>query len=95
MAAARPQRVEVGVRDLRNNLSRHLVSVKEGAEIVVTDHGRPVARLVPIDAPTDRLAELEAKGLVRRATDRTRARPPGPRITPKGSVSDLVADQRR
>ncbi len=89
------RRVEVGVRDLRNNLSRHLVSVREdGTEIVVTDHGRPVARILPIDAPTDRLAELAAKGLVRPPISTSRKAPQN-RITPKGSVSDLVADQRR
>jgi prevent-host-death family protein len=38
--------MEVGVRELRDGLSRHLAAVREGAEVTVTDHGRPVARLV-------------------------------------------------
>lgn len=37
----------VGIRDLRDSLSRHLASVRAGVEITVTDHGRPVARIVP------------------------------------------------
>jgi prevent-host-death family protein len=83
----------VGVRDLKNNLSRHLATVRDGAEIVVTDHGRPIARLVAIDGPTDRLAELVREGLVRPARS---ARTPLPRpVRTAGSVSDLVADQRR
>ena len=35
----------VGIRDLRDSLSRWVDRVKEGDEVVVTDHGRPVAML--------------------------------------------------
>lgn len=87
-------RVEVGVRDLKNNLSRYLERVREGEELIVTDRGRPVARLASLDASTDRLADLIAAGVIRPAKRATR-RPPARRIKPKGSVSDLVADQRR
>ena len=38
--------LQVGIRELKNNLSRLLVQVKAGEEIVVTDRGRPVARIV-------------------------------------------------
>lgn len=37
----------VGVRELRQNLSRHLARVKDGASLEVTEHGRVVARLSP------------------------------------------------
>jgi prevent-host-death family protein len=42
----------VGVRELRQNLSRYLVKVKEGESFVVTERGREVARLTP-SGPTD------------------------------------------
>lgn len=42
----------VGVRALRQNLSRYLVQVKEGESFRVTERGREVARLVP-SGPTD------------------------------------------
>lgn len=86
-------RAEVGVRDLKNNLSRYLGRVAEGEEVVVTDHGRPVARLVAIDASTDHLADLIAAGLVRPARQPRRPRPTP--IKTGSTVSDLVADQRR
>jgi len=60
----------------------------------VTDRGRPVARLSPVDGATDRLAALIAAGIVSRPTSDTRHRL-GPRIKPQGAVSDLVAEQRR
>lgn len=37
----------VGIRDLKARLSEYLDRVRGGEEIVVTDRGRPVARLVP------------------------------------------------
>jgi prevent-host-death family protein len=86
--------VEVGIRDLKNNLSRYVEQVREGGEVIVTDRGRPVARLSALDQSTDRLAELIRSGAVRapRATGR---RLPSRRVRASGSVSDLVVDQRR
>ena len=86
--------VEVGVRHLRDHLSRYLDHVAGGGEVVVTDRGRPVARLVPhgIASPLDRLV---AEGLVRPPT---RPRTPSGRIRrvkPVGEVASLVTEQRR
>jgi len=87
-------RAEVGVRDLKNNLSKYLDRVQHGEEIIVTEHGRPVARLSAVDHPSDRLAALIASGAVRPPRSPERRRPTR-RIKAKGSVSDLVAEQRR
>lgn len=59
--------MDIGVRELRDGLSRHLASVREGHTITVTDHGRPVARIVPAGAPT-KLEQLVAQGKVTRGT---------------------------
>lgn len=50
----------VGVRELRQNLSKYLRRVKEGEALTVTEHGRDVARLVPLAGNEFRemLAEL-------------------------------------
>lgn len=48
----------VGVRELRQNLSRYLMEVKEGGSFRVTERGREVARLIPsgpADSPIARL----------------------------------------
>lgn len=37
----------VGVRELRQNLSKYLARVKAGEELVVTERGEEVARLIP------------------------------------------------
>jgi len=85
--------MEAGVRELRDHLSRYLNAVRDGQEVIVTDHGKAVARLVPLDQPRT-LDRLIAEGIVTPA--RTPKRPRAARgIAAKGTVSDLVADQRR
>ena len=59
----------IGVRELRQQASRYLREVERGEHIEVTDHGRPVARLVPL--PRTRSAEdlLESGQMSRSAGD--------------------------
>ena len=85
--------MEAGVRELRDHLSRYLAQVRDGAEVTVTEHGRAVARLVPLEQPRP-LDRLIAEGLVTPAGVRKRPRT-APPIDAAGTVSDLVADQRR
>lgn len=84
--------MEVGVRELRNNLSRYLDRVREGEEVVVTDRGRPVARVLPIsgERTIDRLIR-EGKVTPAKTRERSRPRP----VKTAGTVSDLIAEQRR
>ena len=87
-------RSEVGIRELKNGLSGYIDRVRNGEEIIVTDRGRPVARLSSLDATHDHLAELVAAGVVRAPASNER-HIPARRITSKGAVSALVAEQRR
>jgi prevent-host-death family protein len=84
--------MDVGIRELRDGLSRHLARVREGYSVTVTDHGRPVARIVPVGVPT-KLEQLIADGKVTPASRRKRTRPEPVKAT--GAVSDLVEQQRR
>jgi prevent-host-death family protein len=82
---------EVGVRELHDRLSEHLERVEKGAEVVVTRRGRPIARLSGVEGE-DPLEDLVRRGLVTppsRARSSRRAR-----VKARGSVSDLVAEQR-
>lgn len=51
----------VGVRELRQNLSRYLERVKEGEAFVVTERGTEVARLTPSARYESPLARLIAE----------------------------------
>lgn len=43
----------VGIRDLKTHLSRHLKRVRAGARLLVTERGRSIATISPVDAPAD------------------------------------------
>jgi prevent-host-death family protein len=89
-----PRKAHVGVRELHDHLSRYVREVADGGEIVVTMRGRPVAKLVAASVDDDPLAELRARGLVQEPGT-SAGRRGGARVPAQGSVSDLVAEQRR
>jgi len=68
---------QVGVRELRQNLSVYLRRVKAGRRLEVTERGQPVARLEPIVDERDPIARLQQQGrLVRRGNgDLSRIKP--------------------
>jgi prevent-host-death family protein len=51
----------IGVRELRQNLSKYLERVKRGEALVVTERGTVVARLVPAGAGAGGYDELAVK----------------------------------
>jgi len=87
----------VGVRELKDNLSRYLAKVREGGEVVVTEHGRPVARVIGVHGRTsaERLAELVTRGHLTPAVHKRRSAPKPAALPNRATVSDLVKDQRR
>jgi prevent-host-death family protein len=85
----------VGLRELRHDTRGVIERVRTGQSIEVTDHGEPVARIVPVDpAPEpDVLTRLVNQGLARRATNPGR-RPPMRRLSPPDALSrDLEASR--
>jgi prevent-host-death family protein len=55
----------IGIRELKARLSQCVRDVKRGATIVVTEHGRRVARLVPEAGSIDeRLGTLKESGSI-------------------------------
>ena len=51
---------QVGVYDAKTQLPRLLDEVEKGETITITRHGRPIAKLVPIERPTMTVAEAIA-----------------------------------
>lgn len=73
--------VTIGVRELRRDASRWLARVRGGETVVVTDRGRPVAKMVPLGAPKGYEA-LVAEGRIT----------PGPGRSLRDVMGDLDAD---
>ena len=44
-----PPMKKAGIREARQNLSALIDEVKKGREIVITERGKPVARLAPLE----------------------------------------------
>jgi prevent-host-death family protein len=88
------------VKELRENLRSWLDAVKNGEEIVVTERGKAIAQLTPLDSGRRSLEELIALGLARpplrpkrRRYDLSRL----PKLQGEGlpTLSDIVIEQRR
>jgi prevent-host-death family protein len=102
MAAAHPDRASktVGVRELRQNLSRHLARVKEGEILRVTERGHEVARLVPSPAAIDpyylQLAEKYGATIPEGdLLDAIRNLPPLDKPAPAGTTDAFLDESRR
>lgn len=87
--------MDVGVTELRARLSDWLAKAAEGDEIVITDRGVPVARLVGVDA-TPTLVRLTEAGVISRPGTTVRPRARGrKRPRARRPVADHVSEQRR
>lgn len=89
------QGMDVRVSDLRAHLSEWLDRVRAGQELVVTERGVPVARLVRVESASV-LEQLVAEGVVaaprqpHRPTASGRSRP-----RPSRPLAEHVSEQRR
>ena len=43
----------IGIRELKAHLSRHLKRVRSGVRLTVTERGRSIATISPVEAPVD------------------------------------------
>ena len=90
-------RTTVGIRELKDRLSYFIRCVKEGHDVVITDHDRPVAILrpvtgdIPIESDEQHLAALAARGALRLGKG---VRVRTPRGKPGPSLSDAVLRDR-
>ena len=90
----------IGSREFKNRLGRYLLAVREGKTLLITDRGKPVAKVCPPDqngaseaTVDDILKRLDAEGLIRLAK-----RPLGKfkAVTSRGkSASRIIIEDRR
>src|SRR5271155_393436 len=102
MAATHPRSATetVGVRELRQHLSRYLARVKEGETLTVTERGHEVARLVPSHPDVDpyyiELAEKYGATVpMRRLVDVMKGLPPLDKPAPAGTTDAFLDESRR
>lgn len=87
--------LRVGVRDLKARLSEYLRQVRQGKTVIITDHGRPIGRLMPVDQPLDeRLKVLQDAGLVAWNGKKLKAVTPAAVNRGDRQVSDILVEMR-
>ena len=85
----------IGIRELKSTLSECIREVKAGRTLVVTEHGDPVARMIPETASLrERLDALRKAGSVTWSGRRLRRIKPVARVRGKRTVADLVSENR-
>jgi prevent-host-death family protein len=86
----------VGIRDLKAHLSRHLKRVRSGARLTVTERGRSIATISPVDTPPD-LAwaeRLVTEGRAHWSGGKPAGNPRSARGAGGRTVSDAVLEDR-
>lgn len=87
--------MDVAVTDLRAHLRDWLALARDGREVVVTDRGVPVARLVGL-AATPIIERLTGEGVIGRPAEPTRPLAGDrPRPRPRRPLADRLSDDRR
>jgi prevent-host-death family protein len=81
----------IGAFEAKTKFSELLERVSQGAEITITKHEKPVARLVPFDKPS----RLELAQLFRQMDEFGARHPLNPRGKEKLVYRDLVEGGRR
>lgn len=87
--------VTVGVRELRSHLSAYLRRARDGEDVIVTERGRPIARLTAVGWDARR-EQLIREGLITPA--RLPKEPIDAESLPRlrsGTLSEIVIEQRR
>lgn len=87
--------LHVGIRDLKSKLSEYMRRVRAGEIVVITDHGQPVGRIVPVAQPLkERLEALAQTGLIQWSGRKLGPAAPVARAHGGMAVADLLVEDR-
>jgi prevent-host-death family protein len=91
--------VTAGIKELKNQLSRYIGLVKRGDDVLITERGRVIARIVKEYSSSSSLRQalqpLILKGQVLMPTRDIKRDVPRPIELPGKAVSDIVVEDRR
>jgi prevent-host-death family protein len=85
----------VGIRELKAQLSSYVQRVKAGDTVVITERGKAIGRIVPMERSVEeRLQELVAVGVVDWNGQKLEPVTPVARTRGQKTVSDLLLEDR-
>lgn len=88
----------IGIREAKTHLSKYLKIVSQGVEVILTDRGVPVGKIVPI-VPAERslaqrLKKLEEEGVLGRKPARRGTDLQFPLAVPNGIAQKFLQEDR-
>lgn len=90
--------ISVGVREAKINLSKLLKRVMRGQEIIITERGKPVGKIVPMPqnhlSLAERIARMEEQGLLRQVRNGRTMRLPPPLPAREGVAHEFLQEDR-
>lgn len=87
--------MDVAVTELRAHLGQWIDAARDGKDVVITERGIPVARIVALDS-TSVIDRLTRQGAIGRPVTPTRpVAGDRQRPTPKRPVAEIISEQRR
>jgi len=91
--------ISAGIKELKNNLSKYLSRVKKGEDILITERGKAIARIIKEDPKNIALREvfgpLIIKGLITLPNQKIDNEISTPVKLPGKPVSEMVIEDRR
>ena len=82
----------IGIREAKMNLSKYLKKVQKGTEFIITDRGRPIGKIVPIQnqdlSLEDRIKIMVDRGVIEKISSKRIIK-----IPPSIPVSDNTAQE--
>jgi prevent-host-death family protein len=86
----------VGIRDLKAHLSRHLKRVRSGVRLAVTERGRTIATISPVESPphVDWAHQFVAEGRAQWNGGKPTGSARPPKLTRKTAASVVLEDRR-
>ncbi|UCC40770.1 MAG: type II toxin-antitoxin system Phd/YefM family antitoxin [Candidatus Aminicenantes bacterium] len=76
------QPIRIGVREAKIYLSKLLEDVQKGKEIIITNHGKPVGKIIPVPQDSlslgERIEKLERQGWIEPRKAKEESRLPSP-----------------
>ena len=91
--------ITAGIKELKNQLSRYIALVKKGDDVLITERGRVIARVIQENSSRNSLRKalqpLVLKGQVIMPTREIERDIPEPVKLPGKAVSEIVLEDRR
>ena len=91
--------ISAGIKDLKNQLSRYLTYVKRGEDVVITERGKVIARIVQENSLKTSLRQallpLIEQGLITFPINKIDKDVPDPVEVPGKPVSEMAIEDRR